>query len=137
MLISTKGRYALRVLVDLAEHRGENYVPLSAVAERHGISEKYLESVLKPLVREKIIAGLRGKGGGYKLIPAPEELTLGRVLRLVEPGLTTVNCLRPGGEQCERAGECSTLPVWRDLDTLILNYLDGRTLSELLRPPAE
>ena len=133
MLVSTKGRYALRVLIDLAEHQTGDYVPLRAIAERQQISEKYLEAILKSLVRDKILAGMRGKGGGYKLAVAPEELTVGHILRLTEPSLATVSCLAEHGEKCRRRGECRTLPMWRELDSMILAYLDGRKLADLVK----
>ena len=132
MLISTKGRYALRLLVDLAEHRDQGAVSLGSMAARLGISEKYLEAVLKPLVRESILEGTRGKGGGYCLLPKPNELSLGRVLRLVEPSLGTVSCLKEGAECCPRREECRTLPLWQELDAMILGFLDGKTLADLL-----
>lgn len=133
MLVSTKGRYALRVLVDLAEHSGEGYVPLKIIAAREDISEKYLESILKSLVQDKILTGLRGKGGGYKLAVPPHALSVGRVLRLSEPSLATVNCLTENAEQCPRSGECRTLPMWKELDSMILGYLDGKTIADLAR----
>ena len=132
MLISTKGRYALRLLIDLAEHRDQGAVSLGSMAARQEISEKYLEAVLKPLVREGILEGVRGKGGGYYMRLEPEKITLGRVLRLVEPTLGTVSCLKDGAEECPRRDSCPTLPLWQELDAIILDYLDGRTLSELL-----
>lgn len=133
MLVSTKGRYALRVLIDLAEHQTGDYVPLRAIAERQQISEKYLEAILKSLVRGKILTGMRGKGGGYKLAIAPEELTVGHILRLTEPALATVSCLAEHGEKCGRREECRTLPMWQELDSMILAYLDGRKLAELTK----
>ncbi|MDY4032361.1 MAG: Rrf2 family transcriptional regulator [Pyramidobacter sp.] len=133
MLVSTKGRYALRVLIDLAEHQTGDYVPLRAIAERQQISEKYLEAILKSLVRGKILTGMRGKGGGYKLAIAPEELTVGHILRLTEPALATVSCLTEHGEKCARREECRTLPMWQELDSMILAYLDGRKLAELTK----
>ena len=92
-MISTKGRYALRVMVDLAEHQGEGYLPLKEIAQRQEISEKYLESILKVLVAHKLLAGLRGKGGGYRLTRTPEEYTVGSILRLTEGSLAPVACL--------------------------------------------
>ena len=137
MLVSTKGRYALRVLIDLAEHREQQeYVPLGSMAARQEISEKYLEAVLKPLVHAQIIAGSRGKGGGYRMLIDPEKITLGSVLRLVEPSLGTVSCLRENAESCPRADSCRTLPLWKELDAMILSYLDSRTLAELIEPAA-
>ncbi|MGI6076294.1 MAG: RrF2 family transcriptional regulator [Pyramidobacter sp.] len=132
MLVSTKGRYALRVLVDLAEHADGGYVPLKVIADRQNISEKYLEAVLRALVRSQIIKGIRGKGGGYMLAVPAGELTLGRVLRLTEPSLGTVSCLAEGSEKCPNAAHCRTLPMWKKLDALILDYLDSHTVADLM-----
>lgn len=132
MLVSTKGRYALRVLVDLAQHADAGYVPLKVIAARQDISEKYLEAVLRALVRSRIIKGIRGKGGGYMLAVPAAELTLGRVLRLTEPSLGTVSCLAGGSEKCPNAASCPTLPMWKNLDALILNYLDSHTVADLM-----
>ena len=131
MLISTKGRYALRVLIDLAENCQSGPVTLKEVAVRQEISEKYLEAVVKSLVKEKIIKGTRGKGGGYLLAVSPEELSIGRILRLTEPGLGTVSCLL-GENTCPRAEKCPTRPFWKELDSMILGFLDGRMLASLL-----
>ena len=131
MLISTKGRYALRVMVDLAEHQGEGYLPLRDIATRQEISEKYLESILKVLVQNRLLEGLRGKGGGYKLTKAPEQYTVGSILRLTEESLAPVACLEPGSGQCSRMGQCRTLPVWRNLDRIVNEYLDSVTLADL------
>ncbi len=136
MLISTKGRYALLVLIDIAEHRGEDHVPLKVIADRQGISEKYLEAILKSLVQDKILIGLRGKGGGYRLAVPPQALSVGRVLRLCEPSLVTVACLQEG-EECPRCGDCPTLPMWKELDDMILGYLDGKTIADLMRINSE
>ena len=127
MLISTKGRYALRVMTDLAEHPTEGYVPLKGIAQRQEISEKYLEAIIKILVKSRLLAGVRGKGGGYKLTRAPEQYTVGEILRLTEDSLAPVACL----EVCPRAAECRTLPVWRGLDKVINEYLDGITVADL------
>ena len=96
MLVSTKGRYALRVMIDLAEHPTDGYIPLKLIAERQGISEKYLESIIKLLVRARLLTGLRGKGGGYRLTRSPEEYTVGNILRLTEDSMAPVACLEPG-----------------------------------------
>lgn len=133
MLISTKGRYALRVLIDMAEHDNGGYLPLKAVALRQGISEKYLESILKSLVRSGILTGMRGKGGGYKLAVEPGGCTVGRVLRLTEESLAPVSCLEAGAAGCPRTGECRTLAMWQGLDKVIAEYLDGVTLADLAR----
>ena len=96
MMISTKGRYALRVLIDLAEHQTDGYIPLKTIAERQGISEKYLEIVLKSLVKARVLTGVRGKGGGYRLTKPPEQYTVGEILRLTEESLAPVSCLEEG-----------------------------------------
>jgi Rrf2 family protein len=132
MMISTKGRYALRVMVDLAEHQTGNYIPLKEIAQRQEISEKYLESILKILVQNQILVGLRGKGGGYKLTKAPELYTIGNILRLTEGTLAPVSCLEQKPMQCERAAECRTLSMWMKLDTMINEFFDGITLADLM-----
>ena len=134
MLISTKGRYALRVMIDLVEHQSEGYVPLKEIAERQEISEKYLESIIKILVKAKMLDGLRGKGGGYKLTKVPEQYTVGSILRLTEESLAPVSCLENGAVPCARAAECRTLPMWQGLDKVINEYLDGILLSDLVLP---
>ena len=130
-MISTKGRYALRVMLDLAQQDPDHYTPLDEIATRQGISKKYLEIILKVLVREKLLKGLRGKGGGYKLTRAPEQYTVGEILRLTEDSLAPVACLEADAEVCPRAAECRTLPVWRGLDKVINEYLDGITVADL------
>ena len=134
MLISTKGRYALRVMIDLVEHQSEGYIPLKEIAERQEISEKYLESIIKILVKAKMLDGLRGKGGGYKLTKAPEQYTAGSILRLTEESLAPVSCLEDGAVPCTRAAECRTLPLWQGLDKVINEYLDSILLSDLVLP---
>lgn len=131
MLISTRGRYALRVMVDLAEHQREDYIPLKEIAERQEISEKYLESIIKILVRARLLEGLRGKGGGYKLTRSPEQYTAGEILRLTEECLAPVACLEKGANVCPRMSECRTLPMWQGLDKVISDYLDNITLADL------
>lgn len=133
MLISTKGRYALRVMIDLAEHQTDGFVPLKLIADRQEISEKYLESIIKLLVKAKLLNGLRGKGGGYKLTKSPEQYTIGSILRLTEDSLAPVSCLEPGADTCPRAAECRTLSMWQGLDKIINDYLDNITLSDLMR----
>ena len=132
MLISTRGRYALRVMIDLAEHQGEGFIPLKAIAQRQGISEKYLESIMKLLVKAKLLNGLRGKGGGYQLTKAPEQYTAGSILRMTEESMAPVSCLESDAEACPRAAECRTLPLWKGLDTVINDYLDNFTLADLM-----
>ena len=132
MLISTKGRYALRVLIDLAEHQTDGYIPLKEDAGRQDISEKYLETIIKLLVKANLLSGLRGKGGGYKLTKAPEQYTVGSILRLTEESLAPVSCLEPGASACAKAAECRTLNMWQGLDKVINEYLDSVTVADLM-----
>ena len=133
MLISTKGRYALRVMIDLAEHQADGFVPLKVIAQRQEISEKYLESIIKLLVKARLLNGLRGKGGGYKLTKAPEQYTVGCILRLTEESLAPVSCLEPGATACPRAAECRTLTLWQGLDKVINEYLNQITIADLMQ----
>lgn len=133
MLISTKGRYALRVMIDLAEHQSSGFVPLNAIATRQEISEKYLESIIKLLVKAQLLTGLRGKGGGYKLTKAPEQYTVGSILRVTEDSMAPVACLEPDAAACPRASECRTLSMWQGLDKLITEYFENITLADLMR----
>ena len=137
MMISSKGRYALRVMIDLAEHQGEGFIPLKAIAQRQGISEKYLESIMKLLVKAKLLNGLRGKGGGYQLTKAPEQYTAGSILRMTEESMAPVSCLESDAEACPRAAECRTLPLWKGLDKVINDYLDNFTLADLMHTDPE
>ena len=137
MMVSTKGRYALRVMIDLAEHDDGLYIPLKEIAARQDISEKYLESIVKLLTRNGDLVGVRGKGGGYHLTRAPEEYTVGNILRLTEGGLSPVGCPGLTDQSCRRADHCRTLPMWRTLDAMISSYLDGVTLADLIQPGEE
>lgn len=137
MLISTKGRYALRVMIDLAEHQAEGFIPLKVIAQRQDISEKYLESIIKQMVKAKLVSGLRGKGGGYRLTKAPEQYTVGSILRITEDSIAPVACLEPGSEACPRAAECRTLSLWRGLDKVINDYLDDFTLADLMHSDSD
>ena len=134
MIVSTKGRYALRVMIDLAEHPSEQYTPLKEIAARQGISEKYLENILKALVQHGLLQGLRGKGGGYRLTRRPEQYRVSDILLLTEGSLAPVACLEPGAAACDRLAECRTYELWRGLDQAIRDYLDRITLAELARP---
>ena len=131
MMISTKGRYALRVLIDMAEHQTDGYIPLKEIAKRQGISEKYLESIVKLLVKGSVVEGMRGKGG--RLCKSPDQFTAGYILRLMEGSLAPVSCLDSGSAPCERASECRTLSLWAGLNEVINKYLDQYTLADLLR----
>lgn len=131
-MISTKARYALRVMIDLAQHQENGYVPLKEIAKRQEISEKYLEIILKTLVKGNILKGLRGKGGGYMLTRLPEEYTIGEIIELTEGPLAPVACLMPDAETCRRTEECITLPLWKKYNTLIHDFFYNITLADLL-----
>lgn len=133
MMISTKGRYALRVLIDMAEHQSDGFVPLKEIAQRQEISEKYLESIVKALVKGGVLTGLRGKGGGYRLSKGPDQYTVGAVLRLTEGTLAPVACLEENAAPCPRVAGCRTLSMWRGLDRVIGEYLDSFTISDLMQ----
>ena len=133
MMISTRGRYCLRVMIDLAEHQREGYIRMKEVAERQGISLKYLEKILPVLAKNNIVDGIQGKGGGYRLTRKPEEYTLSEILRLTEGSLAPVACLECGAAPCDRAAECQTLPIWTELDRRIKEYLDSVTVADLLK----
>ena len=135
MMISTKGRYALRVMIDLAENQKDGYLPLKEIAERQEISEKYLENILKTLVQHKLLTGLRGKGGGYRLTRSPEEYTIGGILRLTEGTLAPVACLGEDAKKCPRRANCRTIPMWEKLDAMISGYLDSVTVADLMEQP--
>ena len=134
MMISTKGRYALRVMIDLAEHDAGSYIPLKEVAQRQHISEKYLESIIKLLVHSGDLEGVRGKGGGYRLTKAPDQYRVGDILRLTEGGLAPVACLEDQAKECPYTTECRTLPLWKELDQLVQDYLDSKTIADLMLP---
>lgn len=133
-MISTRGRYALRVLVDLAEHRsGGDYLPMREIAARQGISLKYIGQILPILTHTGLIEGLPGKGGGYRLCREPEQCTAGEVLRLTEGDLAPVACLATGSEPCGRAAKCRTLPLWRRYMEVTNEFFDSVTLADLIR----
>ena len=132
MLISTRGRYALRVLTDMAEHQGDAYLPLKEIAARQEISEKYLESIVKDLVRSGILTGLRGKGGGYRLRLPPDQIGVYTVLELMEGTLAPVACLEKGHPICPRMPTCRTLPMWQGLDKVIQDYLGQYSIADLM-----
>ena len=130
MMISTKGRYALRVMIDIAEHQHDGYIPLKEIAARQEISD--LEAIVKSLVKERYLTGLRGKSGGYRLTKTPEEYTVGSILRLSEGSLAPVAYLEQNPVECRRMAECRPLPMWRKLNTMINDYFDGITLADLV-----
>lgn len=131
MLISTKGRYALRAVVDLAEHMSEGYIPLKDIASRQDISSKYLEAIIKTLVKKKIVVGMRGKGGGYKLNVPPTDITVARILRLAEGSLSPVEGLDEDHSSLTRMSQYRMLDMWRELDELIEGYLESKTVADL------
>ena len=136
MIVSTKGRYALRVMVDLAEHQTDNYIPLKEIATRQGISEKYLENILKFLVNGKLLTGLRGKGGGYRLTIPPEQCTVNMVLRLTEGNMMDIPCLNDDIPLCQHRDDCRTYSLWKNLDNLINDYFNSITLADLMNKKA-
>ena len=139
MMISTKGRYALRVMLDLADHNTGDYIPLKDIAQRQEISVKYLEqiagmltkNILASLSRANLVDATRGKGGGYRLCRPPKDYAAGEILRLAEGSLASVSCLRGEQKGCEKAGHCRALPLWEGLDQVIDQYLDSVSLADL------
>ncbi|MDD6483110.1 MAG: Rrf2 family transcriptional regulator [Clostridiales bacterium] len=132
MKISTKGRYALRMLVDLAEHKNDGFVALKDIAQRQGISKKYLEQIVSILNKSDILKTNRGFQGGYMLAKPPQSYTVGEILRMTEGSLSPVACLDSDPIECERSGDCPTLAVWQGLYKVINEYLDSVTLSDIL-----
>ncbi len=133
-LITTKGRYALRVMIDLAEHRDAGCIPLKDIAERQGISKKYLEILAKDLVAGKLILATSGRGGGYRLTREPDKYPVGEILERMEGSLASVSCLSGGSNTCPRASVCPTLPLWEEYDRMIRDFFFGKTLADLLKP---
>lgn len=133
MMISTRGRYALRVLVDLAENGAGKYIPMKDVANRQGLSLKYIERIMPVLSKNALVEGVHGKGGGYRLSKAPGDYRVGDILRLTEGDLAPVGCLECDGGSCERADSCRTLPMWNAFHTMVNDYFDKITLADLMR----
>ena len=133
MIVSTKGRYALRVMVYFVLHGQEGYIPLKQIAEAEGISLKYLESIMATLSKAGFVDAATGKGGGYRLNRAPREYTVGSILKLTEGSLATVSCTTQGAAACNRATCCHTLPMWEKLDTMVDNFFESITLEDLLK----
>lgn len=133
MKISTRGRYALRIMIDLAEQNTNEYIAMKEIAERQEISLKYIEKVMPLLVRENFLEGVHGKGGGYRLTRKPHEYKVGDILRATEGSLAPVACLDCNAEKCDRAENCRTLPMWKELDSRINSYLDSVKLSDLMK----
>ena len=133
MKISTRGRYALRVMVDLSEHSDGNYVPLKDIAVRQGVSQKYLESIMSDLSKADMFDVHNGKGGGYKLKRTPKEYTVGEILRITEGDLAPIACLEENAKVCPREKNCRTLPMWKNFYAMINDFFDGITLSDLMK----
>jgi len=132
MMISTKGRYALRVIIDLAEQQKKEYIPLKDIAKRQNISQKYLESIMTVFSKNGFVEAMHGKGGGYRLNRELSEYRVGDILRVIEGPLTPVTCKECIGESCEKAQNCRTLPMWKKLNAIINDYLDDITVADLM-----
>ncbi|WP_455052571.1 RrF2 family transcriptional regulator [Mogibacterium sp.] len=132
MLVSTRGRYAIRVMIDLAEHMNGKYIPMKEIADRQDVSLKYMTKIMQALTKSGMLDGQHGKGGGYKLNRDPEEYRVGDILRLTEGTLAPVACIDETDCKCDRSFECRTRPMWNELDKLISEYLDGITIADLM-----
>lgn len=132
MNVTTKGRYALRIMLDLAQRPEEGYVSLKSIAERQGISMKYLEAIVGELKRAELVDSTRGKEGGYKLNRSAADYSVGEILRNLEDNLAPVACIRAGSIECDHAGECMTVPMWKELDDITNSYLNSVSLENLL-----
>ena len=133
MIVSTKGRYALRVMVHFAQRGGEEYIPLKEIAEIEGISQKYLESIMTVLSKAGFVDAVHGKGGGYRLNRTPEEYTVGAILKLTEGSLSAVSCTSQGAAACSRTECCQTKPMWDKLDRMIDDFFEGITIADILK----
>ncbi len=133
MIVSTKGRYALRVMVNFAQRGGEEYIPLKEIAEAEGISQKYLESIMTTLSKAGFVDAVHGKGGGYRLNRPPESYTVGSILKLTEGSLSAVSCTSQGAAACSRSECCNALPMWEKLDKMIDEFFEGITIGDLLK----
>lgn len=137
MMISTKGRYALRVMIDLAEHCNGEYIPMKDVVKRQQVSQKYVERIMTMLSKANFVEAVHGKGGGYRLNRSPDEYIVGDILRLTEGSLAPVACLDCDAEECERADQCKTLPMWKELNNRITDFFDGITIADLMKKDIE
>ena len=131
-MISTKGRYGLRVMIDLAKNDNGSYIPLKDIANRQEISKKYLEIIVKKMVEGGLVKGSSGKGGGYKLVKKPEKYTVGEILTLMEGTISSVACLADKDYDCPRKKKCETLPMWKEFDKIVHDYFYKKKLSDLL-----
>lgn len=137
MMISTKGRYALRVMIDLAEHCNGEYIPMKDVVKRQQVSQKYVERIMTMLSKADFVEAVHGKGGGYRLNRSPDEYIVGDILRLTEGSLAPVACLDCDAEECERVDQCRTLPMWKELNNRITDFFDGITIADLMKKDIE
>lgn len=137
MMISTKGRYALRVMIDLAEHCNGEYIPMKDVVKRQQVSQKYVERIMTMLSKANFVEAVHGKGGGYRLNRSPDEYIVGDILRLTEGSLAPVACLDCDAEECERADQCRTLPMWKELNNRITDFFDSITIADLMKKDIE
>ncbi len=131
-MVSTKGRYALRVMTQLAANEDNAFIPLKEIANDQGISFKYLESIMSTLVKHGLVEGASGKGGGYRLVRTPDKYSIGEILRVTEGTLEPVSCTATNGENCERSKYCMTFPIWKELSDLINGFLDSKTIADIL-----
>ena len=131
-MISTKGRYALRVMIDLATQASDDYIPLKEIAERQEISEKYLQQIVKLLVEHHMLIGISGKGGGYKLTRRPEDYPVGEILEIMEGTLAVVACLASETSPCERRSQCNTLPMWKKFDQIVHNFFFHISIADMV-----
>ena len=132
-MISTRGRYALRVMIDIAENGRNGCVPLKDVAARQDLSKKYLEIIVKDMVAGGLLEGVSGKGGGYRLCREPEEYTVGEIIEMMEGTLSSVACLAAETNECPRKGECHTLPMWEEYDTMVHDFFYSKKLTDLIK----
>lgn len=131
-MISTRGRYALRVMIDIANNQGDGYVPMKDVAARQSLSLKYLEQILPALTKNNLVVGIQGKGGGYRLTRKPEEYSIGEILRITEKDLAPVSCLADGAKECAHRNSCKTISFWEGLNDVINEYMDSKSLLDLI-----
>ena len=132
VMISTRGTYAIRLMIDIAEHQEDGFVPMKEVAVRQGLSLKYLEQFLPALTKNNFLIGIQGKNGGYRLTSNPEEYKIGEILRVTEKSLVPVSCLVEGAPECERRKICKTVDFWSGLNDVVNEYLDSKTLADLM-----
>ena len=132
-MISTRGRYAIRIMLDIAEHDNGHYIPLKEIAARQEISKKYLEIIVKDMVAGGLLVGASGKGGGYKLCRKPEEYNLGEILELMEGTISAVACTANKDFECPRKGSCQTLPIWIEYDNMVHDFFYSKKLSDIIK----